>query len=120
MNKIVNNPWVVVLALLSMVWWVIENKDKIPDEIEPVMMLEAQGMMAPLQEQTNYQVSVTAEQSIKYHNQNICDGVATDLVALSQAYRMYQAARNQAHPYATMSRPEICEDRRIRNLARQK
>lgn len=116
----INNPWTVLCVCLSMVWWLAQNKAKIPDEIEPVTKAE----VTPLEAAINYSAMVGAEQSIKYHNQNICDKIPTDREALADAELIYQTQKGRPHHYATMGRDAICGDvearRALRQVARQR
>ena len=61
--------------------------------------------------------------SVKYHHQNICDEIPTDLVLKGQVEALYEELTQRPHPYTVMysNNPDtVCEDIRLRRELRQK
>ena len=60
--------------------------------------------------------------SIKYHHQNICDGVPTDLVLKAKVAALYTELQGQEHPYETMyatNPASVCDDIKLRRKTRR-
>lgn len=116
---IANNPWVVLGACVSAVWWITspENKGRIPDEIEPVTVHEQVQALTPLQAGEKRNQYNWAVRNIPYYWDRICaGGMSLDRrnelrTELLQEYANHRAAKGVPHPYESMTQEQVCAER---------
>jgi len=113
-SNIVNNPWMVVAVLVSGIWWIIQNKPSLPDEIEPVMVIE----LSPINDANKRDAKNWALRNIPYAWDKICfsnpslDRRATLMESIVDEYFNYKWATGHDHYYVGMSPTEICNERK--------
>ena len=113
---VLNNPWLVMGACLSALWWVVENKAKIPDELEPVMMAELDAKAKPLEDGNKVAAYNWAVRNIPYYWDRVCRGGTPEQLDewnkhLQFEYRQHEWSVTSTHRYETMSKSEVCNER---------